>query len=247
MNASTLHDALPAEPGRPSWAGMPPVILAAGVAAVAALAIVVGILAVEAPGVALLGVAGVAMLVPLVRPTAAVLAVVVVIYSNAAAVAVNFHGAPAIMAAAVPLLLLLPALYNVVRHSMVLTPTFPWLLLLLLVHMVSALLSGSLADSLVSITAFALEGILLFVLIVNSIRHHELMRRTVWALVLTGAAMGALSGLQQLTDTYYRSYFGFAQVGDGAVTSATPDGAEVNKPRLAGPIGEKNYYAQYWL
>jgi O-antigen ligase len=69
----------------------------------------------------------------------------------------------------------------------------------------------------------------------------------VWALVLTGAALGALSGFQQVTGTQYTRYLGFGQVGDGAVVTENAEGEEVTQPRLAGPIGEKNYYAQYLL
>ena len=220
----------------------------AGVAGVAALAAIAAGLAAESPRLALVGFGVVAtVLLSILRPGAAVLAVAAIIYSNAAVVAVNFHGAPGIAAVAVPLLLVIPALSQVVRHSVVLTTTMPWLLALLLVQMVSALLSRNISDSMESIISFGLEGLLLFILVVNSVRDHELLRRIIWVLVLTGAALGALSGFQQLTGTYYTRYLGFAQVGDGAVLTETAAGQAVTQPRLAGPIGEKNYYAQYLL
>lgn len=222
--------------------------VAAGALAIAAFAAVTAGMATEAPRTLLIGAGGAAVLLAAIwRPGAAVVTVAVIIYSNAAVVAVTFHGAPGLVGAAVPMLLLIPALANVVRNSLVMTSTLPWLLALLLAHMVSALLSRNVSDSTDSIIAFALEGFLLFILVVNSVRHRDLLRVTVWALVLTGGALGALSGFQQVTGTYYTTYLGFGQVGDGAVVSESAEGAEVLQPRLAGPIGEKNYYAQYLL
>ena len=248
MTASTPHHAVPIESPRSSRTALRAAILPLSAAAVAVFAAIGAMTAAEAPRLAIVAAGGLALvLIAILRPSAGVVAVAIIIYSNAAVVAVNFHGAPAIVAAAVPMLLLIPALYNVIRRSLVLTPTMPWLLALLLAHMVSALLSRDIRESTESIIGFGVEGIFLFILVVNSVRHHELLRMTIWALVLTGAAVGALSGFQQLTGTYYTSYLGFAQVGDGAVSTEAAGGEEVTQPRLAGPIGEKNYYAQYLL
>ena len=51
-----------------------------------------------------------------------------------------------------------------------------------------------------------------------------------------------LSFFQQITETYSSSYFGFAQT-EAAATGVTETGIA----RLAGPIGEKNRYAQIML
>ncbi len=196
---------------------------------------------------AMLAVVGVAF-VTIVRPTSAVLAVAAIVYSNTAALAVTFYGAPSIVAAAVPVLLVAPGLYYLgfQYRPLIIPPAAPWLLALLAIQLVSGLLARDPSDATSYIFTFVLEGLVVFFLVVNAIRERRMLYLTLWVLLLTGAGLGLVSGLQQVTQTYYTAYLGFGQIGDGVVPLSATLGAEL-RPRLAGPIGESNYYAQYLL
>ncbi len=93
------------------------------------------------------------------------------------------------------------------------------------------------------LVTFLLEGIGLYLLVVNVVRTPSAMRNAVWTLLAVGAFLGGLSVFQAVTGTYSNDYFGFAQ------SDATNDlGVAVQGlTRLAGPIGEKNRYAQIML
>lgn len=59
--------------------------------------------------------------------------------------------------------------------------------------------------------------------------------------------MGALGLFQAATRTQHLDYGGFAQVPERLVAEEDEEWVEAPKPRAAGPIGEKNYYAQFML
>jgi O-antigen ligase len=188
---------------------------------------------------ALLGAVAVA-----IRPEAAVLIVIGLIYSNAPTVLVTFHSVPVAIAAFVPLILAAPLAYEILvsRRKIVLTPAMPWIALFLIVQILSAITARDVPDATDSLGTFLSEGIGLYLLVTNSVRSPELLRLIIWVLLLVGAALGALSFYQQVTETYNNSYFGFAQT-EAAQTGLTETGIA----RLAGPIGEKNRYAQVML
>ncbi|MFL5757391.1 MAG: O-antigen ligase family protein [Chloroflexota bacterium] len=196
---------------------------------------------------AMLVIVGIAF-VTIIKPTAAVLAVAAIVYSNAAALAVTFYGAPSIVAAAVPLLLVAPGLYylGLQFRPLIIPPAATWLLALFTIQIVSTLLAADQWSAVGFLFTFILEGLVVFFLVTNAIRERRMLYLTLWVLLLTGAALGAISGFQQVTQTYYTAYLGFGQIGDGVVPLSATLGAEL-KPRLAGPIGESNYYAQYML
>jgi O-antigen ligase len=210
-----------------------------------ALSLAVGTAAAQQP---ILAVAGVLVLLGAVavaiRPETAVLIVVGLIYSNAPVVLVEFHGVPLGIAAAVPLILAAPLAYDILvhRHKIVLTPAMPWLALLLIIEILSTIAARDTADAAASLGTFLGEGIGLYLLITNTVRSPELLRSVVWVLLFVGAFLGALSFFQQITETYGNAYFGFAQT-EAAETGVT----ETGLARLAGPIGEKNRYAQIML
>jgi O-antigen ligase len=89
------------------------------------------------------------------------------------------------------------------------------------------------------------EGLILYLLITNVVRDKVELRRIVWMLLLAGGLMATLSIVQQLRGDFNNTYGGFAQVpiNENADNPAIFDEA----PRAGGPIGEKNYYAQFLL
>jgi O-antigen ligase len=239
--APAAHRIEPAPSRRPTRSSLLPVI-ALGVTISGSL--VIGALAAGSPIIAVFGaVALLASLAVAIRPDYAVLVVVALIYSNAPLVLVQFHGAPFILVAIVPVILVAPLAYDLLvqRRPIVITPALPWIVAFLVVQIVATIFAQDVSAATDGLSSFLFEGLLLYVLITNTVRTPVLIRQIIWTLLLVGAALGALSLWQELTSTYTNDYFGFAQT-EAAITGIS-DGFE----RLAGPIGEKNRYAQVML
>ncbi|HSL34691.1 MAG TPA: O-antigen ligase family protein [Candidatus Limnocylindrales bacterium] len=215
------------------------------VAMTIAISLSIGAVAAHEPVLAVAGVlAALAAVAIGIRPDAAVLIVVGLIYSNAPVVFVQFHSVPLALAASVPLILAAPLAYDLLvrRQKIVLTPAMPWIALFLIAELLSTITAQDTSDAASSLSTFASEGIGLYLLVTNTVRSTDLLRAIVWTLLLVGAFLGALSFYQQITETYGNAYFGFAQT-EAAATGVTETGIA----RLAGPIGEKNRYAQIML
>jgi O-antigen ligase len=223
-----------------------------GMALVAILgAIGAGVLAADAPLLAVAGASafllGTAMIL---RPDVATLATVAILYSNAAVIMVRFHGVPVFVAAFVPLLLVVPLARDLVvrRLPVVAPPMLPWMVALLFIHVVSALFSSDTVRSWDAVVIFLVEGFGLYFLLINVIRTPEMLRWTTWVLIGAGALVSLLSVHQAITSNYDSNYFGFAQASTAAFrTGASTLTGDVLQPRLAGPIGETNRFAQVML
>jgi hypothetical protein len=189
-----------------------------------------------------------AVAVSLTRPELVTLAVVAVLYSNAAVIAVRLHGVPSLLGQAVVLLLAIPLAHRlvVVRQPLVLPPALGLLVVFGAVEALSALRAPDLPSAAATTTEFVVEGLLLFALVVNTVVGPTAVKHAVWVLLVVGSAMGLLSVWQQLTGTFGNDYWGFAQVSEAVVREV--DGTVTTEsPRLAGPIGETNRYAQVLL
>ena len=221
----------------------PPVIVT--VAAILGC-VAIGATAGSRPLVAIVGLVALLLaLASLIRPEVATLVVIFILYSNAAVVAVTQFGMPVFIGAVVPMILVVPLAYELLvkRRIVVITPAFPWLVAFLLVQILGTLFARDMTSAADELVTFLLEGIGLYLLVVNVVRTPSEMRYVVWTLLAVGAFLGGLSIYQAATGTYSNDYFGFAQ------SDATNDlGVTVaGLARLAGPIGEKNRYAQIML
>lgn len=224
-------------------------IVAVGVAALA-LGLLLGaavagepVLALAAGTVVLVGVAAFA------RPDTATLVVIGLLYSNAAVVAVSVHGAPFIVAAALPVPLLAPLAYHLLvrRETVVITPALPFILAYLCIQLVSAFASNDPRGAATEVGVFATQGLALYLFVTNVVRTPAMLRQVVWTLLLVGAFLGGVSLLQQLTATTGNNYLGFGQTDSTFGTGSETLAGEVRQARLAGPIGEQNRYAQIML
>lgn len=200
-----------------------------GIVVIAALAAVLGAVAIA------------------LRPDRATLVVVAILYSNAAAIAVQRYGVPYFVGATFPLLLVVPFAHHlIIRHQPVVVThgmrfMFGYFFVLVLGTLFG--MSADPARALDAFVTFIVEGLLVYVVVTNVVRSLDDLRRIVWVLLLVGGVIGALSVYQQATESYGNDYFGFAQVSRASLDtgSAFDEGGQ---PRLAGPIGEKNRYAQ---
>jgi O-antigen ligase len=214
-------------------------------------AILAGALAADAPILAVAA-ASFALLATamILRPDVATLTTVAILYSNAAVILVRFHGVPFFVAAVVPLLLVIPLARDLVvrRLPVVAPPMLQWMVVLLFVHLASTLLSSDVTRSWDAVSVFVIEGFGLYFLLINVIRTPGMLRATTWALIGVGALVSALSVHQAITSNYGSDYFGFAQATSSAVsTGVSTLTGDIVQPRLAGPIGETNRFAQVML
>jgi putative inorganic carbon (HCO3(-)) transporter len=154
------------------------------------------------------------------------------------------------VSSAFALLLLIPFANQVIvrRQPLVITPALPLMVGYLVVLVLSASLAARGRPATVGpIVTFLTEGLLLYVLIANVVRTPAQLRAVLWAVIGAGALMGALSLWQELTHAYHHTLGGLAQVdATGFNTGSDLTGKEIH-PRLAGPIGEKNRYAEVLL
>jgi hypothetical protein len=232
----------PAVPVAPRFRWPPVVLTVVAIAACAA----VGATAADQPLIVTAGLVGLLLaLASVIRPEVATLTFVFLLYSNAAVVAVTQFGMPAFLGAVVPMILVVPLGYELLirRRTVIVTPTVPWIVGFFLVQILGTLFARDMSAAVGALVTFILEGLGLYLLVVNVVRTPSAMRNVIWTLLAVGAFLGGLSIFQAATGTYSNDYFGFAQ------SDATNDlGVTVRGlARLAGPIGEKNRYAQIML
>ena len=184
----------------------------------------------------------------LARPDATTLVVVFILYANVVVVAVRFHGLPYIVGTLLPLPLIIPLTYHLVirRQTVIVTSALPLIGLFVVIQTLSALFSSEPDVALKTLVVSLVEGIGLYFLITNLVRTRAMLRQVTWVLLFAGIFMGGLSVYQQVTKTFDKTYGGFAQVTGVGFTVETDRGA-VRQRRLAGPLGEKNRYAQIML
>jgi putative inorganic carbon (hco3(-)) transporter len=217
-------------------------------------AVAAGLLVVQAPSLAigaiLTAVVALALLYMGNAGDLATLAVIFILYTNLAVIAVRFHGVPSLLAAAFPLLLLIPLVrYLLVqRQKLVITPVLLLLALFVVVQLLGAIFARNVAEAAGNIMTFALEVLLIYFLLTNVVRTPETLRRVVWVLLIAGLLLGGVPLYQQITGTFDNTYGGYAQLGTGSFRTGeeTIEG-EVRQQRSAGAIGEQNRYAQVML
>jgi putative inorganic carbon (hco3(-)) transporter len=174
-----------------------------------------------------------------------------IFWANIAVVATRYHGVPQVVASGVVLLLVIPLARHMLleRQPFAVTPVFPLVFVFLAALLLSAALSKDPSASVAPLTTFLGEGLLLFLIISNAVRTTRTLSRVLWALILAGSFMGSLSIYQELTHSYGNDYAGLAQVDrfdTGGGFNVAPEDAEekILRPRLGGPLGSENRYAQ---
>lgn len=182
-------------------------------------------------------------------PYFVVIFVTFVIYTNTAVVMIKFHNVPPMVGYGLPLLLLIPFLWEMFVQKRKIKINFIFVLMLVYfsIILLGSAFSRDIKLALPEVVNYIAEGLGLYFLLINTIRTPKLLKQVVWALLIGGAIIGGLSLFQQLTGTFDNNYWGFAQVpGRGFTTAETIQGT-VTQPRISGSIGEKNRYAQIML
>lgn len=182
-------------------------------------------------------------------PDLLTLVLVFLLYTNAPAVAVRFHGLPAAVARCVGLLLGVPLLYQLLvrRRELVADRTLVWAIVFVAAQTVSLLFCDDPERATSTVVTSVLEGVVLFFLFVNVVRTPQMLRRVTWTLLLAGAFLGFLSGWQYKFGTMRKTYGGFAQVGISLPLDTSPYEQVEYERRASGPLGEVGRYAQIML
>jgi putative inorganic carbon (HCO3(-)) transporter len=159
------------------------------------------------------------------RPQAAIYLFSLLLFTNAPVVASRFHGVPSAAALGAAGLLVIPLLYQclVLHQRIVVTPALPWLLAFVAFRLVAILWAPDRDLAMDSAITTLAEGLMLYLLLTNVIRDRSTLRHVLWTLLLAGGVLGSMSVIQQMA------------------------GSSSHDARSAGPIGEKNYYAQFML
>ena len=190
-------------------------------------------------------------------PEAGTVMVIFIIYTNLAVVGYKYHGLPQIVAASVSLLLGIPlTVYWFVRRKKFIID-YTWILMLGFLVAIYASLLVSINVTLAEewIKTYLLEGVALYLIIINVVRKLTTLRAVVIALLVAGGLLGGLTLIQEATHNYGNNYGGLAQRNtenwQGGPASQTTLAMERSKVRLAnragGPIGGPNRYAQILL
>lgn len=185
------------------------------------------------------------------RGMAAVIFFFFVLWTNLAVVLTQFHGVPQIVASSVVVVLLIPIVRALIveRQPPVVTPVLPLVLIFLGTLFLAGIRSPEPSVVQNNIGLYLTEGLLLYLLVSNAVRTLPMLKAALWTLILAGALLGGLSIFQEFTHTYANDYAGFAQVDrldtGGGFNIAPADATQKElRPRLGGPLGSENRYAQ---
>jgi putative inorganic carbon (hco3(-)) transporter len=168
------------------------------------------------------------------------------IWTNALVVATQFHGVPQSVLALSYVLLLAPAAVAIFvrREPIILTHGTAFVLLYGAALAISAVFAGDVRATLPPIQTYLIEGLALFILLTNAVRTTSAVRRAAWTIVMATLLLGSLSLLQEVTGNHDSNYWGFSQSEADRIKVADTLAGKEMRPRLAGPIGSPNRYAQ---
>ena len=123
----------------------------------------------------------------------------------------KYHNVPTAIAANLIVLAIPLTDYLLMRREQVLINRIFWLMLAQLVAMsISAFFSEYSWAAMGRIVVYLAEEVVLYFLILNTVRNQAMLRKAVWTLVMAGILMGSLSILQTFVGSH-KNLGGFAQ------------------------------------
>jgi hypothetical protein len=175
------------------------------------------------------------------RPGFALILVVGMVYLHLSQLLVRYHGLPSVLQLlSVPLFMAAVTspgrgILGIFKH-----PLTGLLLLYNLVLLLSTTYAQAteLADErfVENLKAFGI-----FLLVVMLVTSRARMRLGVWTLIVVGASLASLAVWQMLTGNFGNDYGGLARIKQAHIYG------EVFEPRIAGPLGDPNFFAQILL
>jgi putative inorganic carbon (hco3(-)) transporter len=232
--------------------------------AVALVAVALLVSRYDAPlvlGALLAAAAGVALLW---RPEIGTVAMVFLLYTNIPVLSYKYYGVPQAVAGAFLLLLLFPLAHHVLgrRERLRADQAFALMLAFLAVLLVGALRARDSGVATAALRTYAIEGLLLYWLVINAVRTLPALRRVIWTMLAAGALLGSLSLYQEVTGDFRQQFGGLAHRNYSYLllqeqVQRDPDDAllleqkrlstDGRSARAEGPLDEPNTYAQILL
>jgi len=186
-----------------------------------------------------------------VKPVLGLSVAIFLLYSNLPVVAAARGTIPTAAAAIVPALLGLAMLHQLAirRQPLVLDRTFALMLAFLSVFLIGAFLAEGQDVALARIGAFASEGLLVYLLVRNSVRDLPALRVAMWTAMAAAALLSSLAAYQAFTGNYHQDFLGLAQRNLEFMEAGAPTVPEemAVSDRAAGPMAEPNRFAQILL
>ena len=205
--------------------------------------------AVPVLGLLVMGAAGLAMVI---RPELATLVTIFLLYINAPAILTQQHDVPEFAAGAFILLLGIPIVHFLLirRQSLRSDGAFALMVVFLGTVVLSSLEAVDVDIAMARVLGFALEGLLLYWLVINAIRDLSTLRRVIWVLLLAGSLVSTLCLYQDLTGSYDQEFGGLAYRNydpsrDGIVDQDRDKRGKYD--RAQGPVNEPNRFAQIMI
>jgi putative inorganic carbon (hco3(-)) transporter len=186
--------------------------------------------------------AAIVAIITILNVEVGLLALVVITYTRLSDVLVHFYSAPSIAKPFIGLLVVAIALQWIFYAR----PPRNWGKAALLVSLFGLVIFMSLfyaadyTNAMAALDDYWKDG-LIAVIIVILMRNGPSLRRVAWALIVVGIFLGSISVYQYVTGTFTNPYWGFGQAGLQNI-SGSSEGY-----RIAGPIGDPNFYAQIML
>ncbi|MBZ0269484.1 glycosyltransferase [bacterium] len=150
-------------------------------------------------------------------------------------------------------LVALPAFVQiyVLRRGWVLDRPMLLMMVFLATLCLSSLFAKDHAIALNWIMTFLMEGLLLYVLLVNALRRPAILRGAIWTIVVVGTILTTLGAYQEITQNYANDFGGLAQrkltrwdeSENGDVSSRSRDKVS-SEDRIGGPVDDPNYFGQ---
>jgi O-antigen/teichoic acid export membrane protein/O-antigen ligase len=189
--------------------------------------------------------AAVALLVPLVvRPDLGLVVGVFLLWTDALVVAAKYHGVPTPIELIVPVLLVVTLVPRMLRGERIIaTPGLIWMVVFFAAQAVAtiAMAATNQMTGVARLEKFVQEGLIMYLLVINTVRTPQALRRTGWTIIAAGAFLSAMAVLQTVSGRYDHPFFGFAQLDQAYFL-----GQDANF-RAQGPLLDPNYFAQVLL
>lgn len=195
----------------------------------------------------------------IIGPELATWVVMFCLYINLGGIATQVYEVPFVVAGSFGLLLVLPLANHLLlqQQTLIFDPVFKLMLAFLAIVLISSLSAEDESLALRWITDFVLEGLLLYLLVINVVRSLDVLKRVLWVLILAGGLLSSLSVYQEITLDYGNEFGGLAErsvqywtgkdehlAQDSFLKTRTKVGTT---NRAQGPLDDPNRYAQNLL
>ena len=172
-------------------------------------------------------------------PTISVLALIVLMFTNASEIGVRYHGLPSVLQLCVLLALSCWAYHVFVLRSWTTIQDPIYLIIgayaaVLGFSSIYALNTAAADEALLDLVK---SGLLVFV-IVNLVRTDTILDLAIDALIVAAVFLATVSAFQVLTDSYGSELGGFGQIKYAHISG------RYFEERIAGPLADPNFYAQ---